>query len=206
PTARTTAPPDPASRRYWLEITFGAREVRTVTLGSATVAVGGSERHASVFVPGAPPRALGYHLDGDRVIVEDYATGRTPQIGPRDERKVGKVRIAGRRAQQAEATGLALVFKGKTLALSDGLPITEEDIPDLKAQGTDRVVALVSPRPSNREILLLRNRSKQAWKVVDPDGQERAINPGLSLELTRPCEVQFGRTWAKLTVPDKTRS
>ncbi|MFO0969037.1 MAG: GYF domain-containing protein [Gemmataceae bacterium] len=192
-----------AFRRYWLEIAFGAREVRTVTLGSATVAVGGSERHASVFVPGAPPRALGYRLQGDRILVEDYATGKTSEIGPGDERKVGNVRIAVRSAQQAEATGLALVFKGKALALSDGLPITEEDIPDLKAQGTDGVVALVSPRPSNREILLLRNRSKQTWKVIEEDGQERAINPGLSIELTKPCAVLFGRTRARLSVPDK---
>src|SRR5262249_13951185 len=154
-----------------------------------------------VYVPGAPPRALGYRLQGDRILVEDYATGKTVAVGPGDERKVGNVRIAVRSAQQAEATGLALVFKGKTLALSAGLPITHEDIPELKAQGTDGVVALVSPRPSNREILLLRNRSKQTWKVIELDGQERAINPGLSIELTRPCEVFFGKARARLSVP-----
>src|SRR5262249_30274679 len=45
-------------RRWWLEVAFGAREVRTVTLGTAAISIGGDERAASIYVPGSPGVAL----------------------------------------------------------------------------------------------------------------------------------------------------
>ena len=44
-------------RRFWLELAFSAREIRTVTLGTAAVSIGGDEQLASVFVQGV--RAAG---------------------------------------------------------------------------------------------------------------------------------------------------
>jgi Ca-activated chloride channel family protein len=53
-----------AFRRYWLEIAFGPREIRTVTLGSAAVSLGGDERRVAVAVPGSPPIVFRYWING----------------------------------------------------------------------------------------------------------------------------------------------
>src|SRR6185369_6008823 len=66
-----------AFRRYWLEVRFGAREIRTFTLGPTLVAVGGDEQAATVYVSGAAPRALGYCVRGSRVFCEDFVSGKT---------------------------------------------------------------------------------------------------------------------------------
>jgi len=81
-----------AFRRYWLEVAFG-REVRTVTLGPTTVALGGDDKLASIFVPGASPKALGYRVDRNRVICEDFATGKTADAPPGDERTLVGARV-----------------------------------------------------------------------------------------------------------------
>src|SRR5207253_10915271 len=61
-----------AFRRYWLEITYGAREVRPVTLGPAPIAIG-SDAGAAVFIAGAPPIAFRYRVEQDQVLAEDAA-------------------------------------------------------------------------------------------------------------------------------------
>lgn len=194
-----------AFRRYWLEVTFGAREVRTVTLGASQVAVGGDERLSAVFVPGAAPRALGYHLQGDRIVVQDFVGGKMMEVQPGHQVTLGSVKLAVRSANPAvAAAGGAMTLRlsnGKTLQLMDGMPLTAQDLPGLQPQGTDGIVALVSPRPSNRAVLLLRNRSKQGWKVRDAKGI-RDVGPGLSVELTSSFDIAFGGVQGRFTAAE----
>jgi hypothetical protein len=175
-----------------------------VTLGASQVAVGGDERLSSVFVPGAPPRALGYHLQGDRIVVQDFISGKSFEVQPGHQVSVGNVKLAVRSANPATAaSGGAMSLRlsnGKTLQLQDGMPLTGEDLPGLQAQGADGIVALVSPRPANRAILLLRNRSKQVWKVRDANGI-RDVGPGLSVELTTSFDIAFGAVQGRFTAP-----
>jgi hypothetical protein len=188
-----------AFRRYWLEVTFGAREVRTVTLGAATVALGGDEKAAAVYVPGAPPRALGYRVAKNRVWCEDFPTGKTAEIPVGDQRNLLNVRIKVCSPGSARPTGSSLrLVVVRNLPLVEGMPLTADDIPGLDAQGSDGVVALVSRRPNDPNTFLLRNRSKQSWTVTDPGGEKRQIGPGLGIELSSPCQIDFGQVKAAL--------
>ena len=60
-------------------------------------------------------------------------------------------------------------------------------------QGKDGIVALVNRRPNNPKVFLLRNRSKQSWLVTEADGNQRKVDPGLGIELSSRCEVNFGQ-------------
>lgn len=188
-----------AFRRYWLELSFGPREVRTVTLGPATVAVGGDEKAAAVFVPNAPAKAFGFRVQAHRVICEDFAAQRSTEVAPGDERELAGVKIKVCSVASARPTGATLrLIQVRHLSLMDGMPLTTEDIPGLEPQGSDGVVALVSRRPNDPNSFLLRNRSKKAWTVLDGSGQKRTVEPGLGIELHSPCEIDFGQARGKL--------
>jgi hypothetical protein len=187
------------SRRYWLEVSFGPREVRTVTLGEDTVALGGDEKLAGVFVPNAPARALGFRVDRDRVLCEDFTTGRTGQTAPGETHTVAAARIRVCSAEAATPTGASLkLLVTRDVPLMVGMPMTAEDIPGLEPQGPDGVVALVSRRPNDPKIFLLRNRSKQTWTITESDGKQRKVEPGLGIELSSKCEIDFGQLKAIL--------
>ena len=186
-----------AFRRYWLEIAFGEREIRTVNLGNSTVTIGGDESQAGVHVPGAPPRAYGYRVEKNKVICEDFTTGKTTEVSPGDSIEVGKAKIRVCSPASAKPTGVTLQLAiARNVSLMDGMPLTADDIPGLEAKGMDGVVAMVSKRPTTPQVYLLRNRSKQAWSVTDAEGKKREIGPGLSIELTSKCEVDFGQAKA----------
>lgn len=181
-----------AFRRYWLEITYGAREVRTVTLGFAPISVG-SDALASVFIAGAPPIALRYRVEQDQVLAEDTVARATTSAAPGECRQIAGVRVAVCSAASARAVGMTLqLSSGKTLTLTEGMPLTPDDLPGLDPQAADGIVALISRRPSDPSVLLLRNRSKQTWTVADAAGMKRPIEPGLGTELTAECRIDFG--------------
>jgi MFS family permease len=194
-----------ASRRYWLEVAFGEREVRTVTLGAATVALGGDEKLAGVYVPNAAPKALGFRVDKNRVFCEDFITGKTTEASPGDQRTLAGAKVKVCSAANAVPTGASLqLVVARAVPLMIGMPLTADDIPGLEAQGADGVVALVSRRPNNPKVFLLRNRSKQTWVVTEADGKERKVEPGLSIELSSRCEIDFGQVKATLDPAQNT--
>jgi hypothetical protein len=183
-----------AFRRYWLEVAFGPREVRTVTLGSAAVSLGGDERLVAVAVPGSPPIVLRYWVDGERVLCEEVIKERTTEVAPGDRKAVGKVTVTLCSAAHGRQTGYTLqLSNGASFLLVEGLPLTEGDLPGLRADGTNGVVALVSSRPNDPCTLLLRNRSKQAWVLRGPGGSEQVIESGRGLVLTSPASISFGQ-------------
>lgn len=188
-----------AFRRYWLEIAFSPREVRTVTLGSAAVSLGGDERRVAVAVPGSPPIALRYWIDGDRVMCEEVIKERTLEVIAGDRKTLGKVAITLCSAAHGRMTGFTLqLSNGASFRLVEGLPLTDKDLPGLHAQGTDGVVALVSGRPNDPTMLLLRNRSKETWILRGPGGGEQIIAPGRGLELSCNGTISFGQLQGSL--------
>jgi hypothetical protein len=190
-------------RRFWLEVSFSPREVRTVTLGASAISVGGDEQLASVFVKGAAPVALTYRLDGEEVLCEDAVTGQTTVAPPGDRRLVGKVSIAVCSPASARQSGYALqLSNGKSLRLGEGMPLMSQDVPGLESGAHDGIVALVSRRPSNPTVLMLRNRSRQAWAVREANGSQRVIEPGGGLELAYQVQINFGSVYGQL-LPDE---
>ena len=164
-------------RRIWLEITYGGREVRTVTLGIAPVAVGGDDS-AAVYVAGAPPLACRYWMEDTRVLFEDAATGAIAEIQPGDLREVSGVSIAVCSAANARAAGMTLSLShGLSLRLTEGLPLTADDIPGLQAQGEDGLVALVSRRPSDPKVLLLPTARNKPGRLPTPPARNKKSAP-----------------------------
>lgn len=187
-------------RRYWLEVRFGEREIRTYTLGPVPLAVGADEASATVCVRDAPPRALGYYVRGGRVVCEDYTLGTTADAPPGDTRPLGNAKLTVRSDVNAKPTGMNLrLMQVRSVSLLEGMPLTADDLAGLEPQGSDGVVALVSRRPGDPNALLLRNRSKQPWVVKDAAG-ERTVEPGLSVELSGRCEINFGQVQGKLDI------
>jgi hypothetical protein len=186
-------------RRFWLELVFSAREIRTVTLGAAPVGIGGDERLASVFIQGAAPLALRYRVDGKRVLVQDMATGQVAEIQPGDRRQVGNVAISLCSPSTTRTLGLVLqLSNGKNVALNEGMPLTADDIPGLQPQAADGAVALISRRPNDPKTLLLRNRSSQTWAAFDPRGVQSTVEPGRAIELTPNLMLNFGQLQGRL--------
>ncbi len=188
-----------ASRRYWLEVAFGEREIRTVTLGAASVTLGGAERQVGVYVPNAPPQALAYRVERNRVLCEDFTTGKTTEAAPGEQRTLANARVKVCTASEAQPAGAKLhLVVVRDVPLMVGMPLTADDIPGLEPQGADGMVALVSRRPSDPKTYLLRNRSRQTWLVTDADGKQRKIEPGLGIELASRCVIDVGQVKATL--------
>jgi hypothetical protein len=182
-----------AFRSRWLEITYGTREVRTVTLGSAAVTIGGDDKRAAVVVQGAAPLAFRYRVDKNRVLCEDVAAGSTSEVRPGHRQQLGSVSIAVCSSATVRGSGYTLrLADGKSIPLGVGMPLTPDALPGLEPQGTDRTVALVSARPNDPNALLLRNRSKQTWKARDSQGQSSTIEPGRGVELAAGMRIDFG--------------
>ncbi|MFO0967288.1 MAG: hypothetical protein U0793_17135 [Gemmataceae bacterium] len=122
-----------AFRRWWLEVRYGVRETRTVTLGTAPVTVGSDERRATVVVNNAPPSSCAPAQQRPRPvrghrIGPAHRTGgrRQPQDRQRDHHRVQ----SGDGAASRPVPGLS---NGQRVPLSDGLPLTAEELPGLQA-------------------------------------------------------------------------
>jgi hypothetical protein len=180
-------------RRWWLEVSFSPREVRTVTLGAVPISVGGNERRVSVFVPGAAPIAFRFSVDQDRVLCEDPVAKTTTEIHPGDQRMLGKVRVTLCSAAHAKRIGYRLqLSNGKSVQLTEGLPLTADELPGLQPVGKDGVVALIATHPSNPGALLLRNRSGHAWSAESRDGIFETIEPARSIAVEDGMRISFG--------------
>ena len=80
-------------REAWLEIQYGPKESRTVSLGKTPICIGSDVSRCAVFVSGMGPVARRYTLR-DRVITcEDPATGRRRTARPGDAETLGTVTV-----------------------------------------------------------------------------------------------------------------
>jgi Ca-activated chloride channel family protein len=88
---------DALFREAWLEVAYGQREERAVTLGAEPVILG-SDSSCTVYVAGAPAQAYSYRLEQGRIICEDLVTSQTSMVRPGDSRSLGKVALTVRAA------------------------------------------------------------------------------------------------------------
>jgi hypothetical protein len=182
-----------AFRRWWLEVRFGPREVRTFTLGHTQVNVGGDSRRATVLVAGAAPLALRYWVDQDRVYCENREAGATTKVEAGDCQAFGNVTVTVCSNATARQSGFTLrLSNSRDIALGEGMPLTVDDLPGLQPQGTDGIVALVSLRPTEPRVLVLRNRSRRPWAVREANGATSTVEPGLGVELKSGLRINFG--------------
>jgi hypothetical protein len=134
------------------------------------------------------------------VICEDRDGGFEIQAG--DTQHVGDVAVTLCNPESVGGLGLVLeLSNGRAIPLSEGLPLTHDDLPGLDTTYPDGTVALVSPKSSEPDLLLLSNRSQQQWKVTDPMGLMRIIDPGVGITLAAGTQIDFGRIQGLLVEP-----
>ncbi len=96
-----------ATRDFFLEVRYGARETIRVTLGAVPVTVGADGRACTVFVaPATRPVNYKYWIDEEGLKLLDYSKERTERIGQGDERTLGNVTLtvrSGRTGSMAPA-------------------------------------------------------------------------------------------------------
>jgi hypothetical protein len=80
-------------REAWLEIHYGPRESRTVSLGRQPVTIGSNPELCTVLARGAPAVALRYTLCDGRITCEDVAAYKTLDVTPGDRRTVGNLDV-----------------------------------------------------------------------------------------------------------------
>jgi len=86
------------SRKIWLDVVYGPREVVSVTLGAEPVRIGSSSEVATVFVAGAAPVAMEFSMTGDQVMVKHVMTGEAAPVRPGERLKLAEVEIVVRSA------------------------------------------------------------------------------------------------------------
>jgi hypothetical protein len=206
-----------AFRVAWLEVSYGGRETRRVTLGRDPVSLGGSSA-CTVFVAGAPASGLEYTFGEGKIYCR---TGGGPPvvIAPGDQRSLGSVRVIARAHGAAVApaitrphgapvaaggtTGAHLarslrLRSGQVVPLPTNARLRTADLAGLRpAQGSEHVAEVV-PHPSDPAVLGLKNLSARVWSVRMPDGSTRQIEQGRSLRLAPGARIDFGTVQGEL--------
>ncbi len=93
---------------------------------------------------------------------------------------------------RAHRNGLALRIGNKTVPLSSGARLAEDQLAGLTSQAGDNLVAMVDRKPSDPSVLGLKNLSTSTWTVTLPSGERRELPNGKSIRLDRGTEIDFG--------------
>jgi hypothetical protein len=194
-----------AFRSAWLEIGYGAKETRSVSLGAEPVTIGGDASSCTVYARNAPAVALRYKLEQDQIVCEDVVKGRSFSVEPGNRQAVGSltvtVRAAGAAAQGAPAAPAAprpagvlslRLSNGKTIPLSDGAKLGAADIPGLKPSNSGGAVAEVGRNPNDPAMLGLKNLSGVSWTATLASRDLRKVEPGRSVRLESGTKISFG--------------
>lgn len=80
-----------ASREFWLEVRYGTRETRNVTLGDSPVTIGSDARNCTVYAREARALAYKYTIVDGNVVCLDYTTEQQTEVPIGDQRVMGAV-------------------------------------------------------------------------------------------------------------------
>jgi hypothetical protein len=84
---------DTLFREAWLEIQYGPRESRTVSLGRDPVCIGSSSTECAVYVRGVSPVARRYELVDRHVVITDVDSGRKTRPEIDEAQTIGNVTV-----------------------------------------------------------------------------------------------------------------
>ena len=192
-------------REAWLEIRYGPKEIRHVSLGSEPISLG-SDQTCTIYVPMAPRVALRYRLTDGRVQCEDVEHQQTIAVTPGDRRVIGTLSVTVCAASQAtaprssppemsaetgECFGLRLT-SGQVISLALGARLSRQELPGLETPRDDGVVAEVVPHPQSPAIVGLRNLSQRTWVVTGVAEEPLQVLEGRSVRLRVGTRIDFG--------------
>jgi hypothetical protein len=199
-----------AFREAWLEVRYGPKEVRNISLGSEPVTIGGDPNACTVYARNTPAVAFRYKLDQGRITCEDVANSQVATVKPGNSRVIGNLTVtvggAGAVAQAAPAPqpvarpagGFSLrLSTGKVISLADGAKISAADVPGLQSSGAG-AVAEVNRNPNDPTIMGLKNLSRTAWTVTLANRDRVQVDPGRSVKLQSGTKIFFGSVSADI--------
>ena len=206
---------DTLLREAWLEVKYGAKEFRNVSLGTDPVNIGGDMNSCTVYARNAAPVAFRYRLDQGRITCEDIAKGQVMTVQPGHSQPVGNLTITVRATTDAAAPatfgsptpapasagamgGFQLrLSTGRSVALADGVKLSTTDVPGLQAtSGT--VVAEVGRNPNDPNVLGLKNMSRNGWTATLANRDQLQIAPGRNVRVAAGTKIAFGSVSADI--------
>jgi hypothetical protein len=198
-------------REAWLEIRYGPKEIRTVTLGREAVSIGSNQSACTVYALNAPPIAYRYWMQDNAVLCEDVRAGRTNNVTTGDRKQIGGIEVVvcgvigtgviapaaaavqgqWQSAQAAKRAFTLRLSNGKSIDLPNGATLNTNDLPGLHSVPPGGTVATVRPHPTDPNIHGLQNLSQLSWRVYLPEGDSIEVKPGKSVRLAPGTRVDF---------------
>lgn len=189
-------------REAWLEIRYGPREVRMVSLGPEPVSIG-ADRACTVYAANAAPVAGRYKLVRGEILYEDVVAARTERVNPGDRRGIGNLTVSVQGSvptpplpvSTAPAATRELVLRlssGRSFSLRPGVRLRAIDLPGLESPAVDGVCAEVIRNPQDLTVLGLKNSSHRSWVAIGAQGGRRSVEPGRSVRLAVGTKIDFG--------------
>jgi hypothetical protein len=211
---------DAMFRKAWLEVRYGPREARTLTLGGEPVRIGSDASNCEVYVHDVPAIACTYRFENGQIFCDDrinrqngpVAFGIATRIGnvtvtPRlaneqdTERAQGNSASRGRPAQVYSTNSILSLSDGRQFVLAEGARITAKDVRGLESIGGDGSVAEVSCHPTDPGVFGLKNLSQRAWHATLVSGREVQVEPGRSIRIEVGARIDFGAAQGVVNKP-----
>jgi clan AA aspartic protease (TIGR02281 family) len=208
---------DALFRKAWIEIRYGPRETRTLTLGTEPLRIGSDAAHCQVYVKDVPAMACAYRFEQGRIVCDDRINNRNGPVAFGAPMAIGRITVTPFGAQAPDSAGGAsssavsalaggaqgyqcvLSLKGgREFTLVEGVRLAATDIPGLEAEDRNGWVAEVLRNPENRAVVGLKNLSQRRWSATFASGRHVEIDPGRSLRLEDGAQINFGTTEGRI--------
>jgi hypothetical protein len=200
-------------REAWLEVRYGPKELRNVSLGGEPISLGSNQNACTIYAANAPPVAFRYWIKDNAIFCEDVSAKRTANVLPGDRKQVGNIvatvctagpvaavsAVEPKRKSSRAAGGFALrLSDGRVLDLAVGTVLQPSDLPGLHSVPPGGPVATVTPHPTEPAIQGLQNLSHLPWRVHLPNGDSIEVKPGRSVRLVAETGINFGSIEGKI--------
>jgi hypothetical protein len=208
---------DALFRKAWIEVRYGSRETRTLTLGPEPLRIGSDAAHCALYVKDVPAIACSYRFADGRVICDDKINNRIGPVPFGVPMVIGRVTVtpfgsgtgsAMEVSSQGGASALAgreggsqwvlSIRGGREFTLVDGARLSAADVRSLEPRERNGWVAEVFRNPENPAVVGLKNLSRQQWRATFAAGRQVEIDPGRSLRLETGTSISFGKTEASI--------
>ena len=168
-----------AFRRAWLEIRYGAREIRRVNLGPEPVSLGSSSGLCTIYVPGSAPIALRYRLDQSSVIKETVPIGAVEEVRDGNRQTLGSIEITVRTSSDSSKSSAP----SPTVALPPAPKATKPNsIPPKKTSQNPSIHSgIPSPPTSSKTVVPLPTAPPPRPPVVLPPASKSSLAPNSAI-------------------------
>jgi Ca-activated chloride channel family protein len=85
-----------AFREAWLEVAYGPKEIRTISLGRDAITFGNNPEASTVVIPSTIPVAYRYQIEEKRIVFEDVARSRKTPVMNGHQQAMGSINVTVR--------------------------------------------------------------------------------------------------------------